>query len=463
MKYIVVGDVHGDLNQFLYPLIDYFRAPNTSKLIYLGDYLDRGDGSIYIYEILRLICKLRDEGVPEFQNIITIRGNHDTYPDATPNLIGACITGNPAVKDGTVVSYIAVDFILNIPLSLYYYDSDTNIIFSHSPSPDINPEDLDGIFDEEDALSDKSLEGFRAERTTTSNETEPREYTEGCVRNVHGHVHRRGSDDVLASFFSNGNPRRVTMVSMDGDASYGCWVGSNAYVFMNPDEYSDEAYEDVCTELYYVTFEYDSTNGYHRFNPVSGEIPIINETDGKFNRMPFDMIKARLTNDCNPEFAELSLDESFECFKDAMAYNADVYGSSTDDLKKFLKDCITNDDPNEYRHMYFQDIPWEFYKEFGYDGSYKPPWEMYWSLIVENGERMFRTIYQYNLPIDNSNWSNHGGSIMTGGGFDEMPKWAKIIIIGIVVVAVVVTIVVAIIVIVKKEPFTSYQGIRLNQ
>ena len=71
---IVVGDIHGDLNQFIYPLLEFQRnRTKYKKLIYLGDYIDRGTSNVYIYELIKY-----------FQNndkdIVFLRGNHEFYP-----------------------------------------------------------------------------------------------------------------------------------------------------------------------------------------------------------------------------------------------------------------------------------------------------------------------------------------------------------------------------------------------
>ena len=74
-KVIVVGDVHGDLNQFIYPLIYFMNDIDNSKIIYLGDYIDRGESNVYIYEILNAL-----NNIPEFKNkIIFLRGNHESF------------------------------------------------------------------------------------------------------------------------------------------------------------------------------------------------------------------------------------------------------------------------------------------------------------------------------------------------------------------------------------------------
>ena len=72
-KVIVVGDIHGDLNQLLYPLIYFLKNFDTVKyIIFLGDYIDRGESNAYIYAIVKMLLNS-----PVFKNkVILLRGNH---------------------------------------------------------------------------------------------------------------------------------------------------------------------------------------------------------------------------------------------------------------------------------------------------------------------------------------------------------------------------------------------------
>src|SRR5713101_5615957 len=56
----IVGDLHGDLHSLLHILhkidYEYFLASHSNKLIFLGDYVDRGSDSI---GVLYTICYLK--------------------------------------------------------------------------------------------------------------------------------------------------------------------------------------------------------------------------------------------------------------------------------------------------------------------------------------------------------------------------------------------------------------------
>src|SRR5438445_1630267 len=72
---VIVGDLHGDLQTFqsILQKIDYenFLSNYNNKLIFLGDYVDRGSNSI---GVLYTICYLKQK----FPNsVILMRGNHE--------------------------------------------------------------------------------------------------------------------------------------------------------------------------------------------------------------------------------------------------------------------------------------------------------------------------------------------------------------------------------------------------
>ena len=76
----VVGDCHGDLNQFIYPMIDFFNEEKEDKyLIYLGNYIDQGEFSVYIYCFIRAVENifLKNKKLPQSRRIIFLRGNHE--------------------------------------------------------------------------------------------------------------------------------------------------------------------------------------------------------------------------------------------------------------------------------------------------------------------------------------------------------------------------------------------------
>ncbi|MGI0018560.1 MAG: metallophosphoesterase family protein [Nitrosotalea sp.] len=72
---VIIGDIHGDLESF-YKILDkidfeIFLANKNNKIIFLGDYIDRGSNSI---AVLYTICMLK-QTYPD--SIILMRGNHE--------------------------------------------------------------------------------------------------------------------------------------------------------------------------------------------------------------------------------------------------------------------------------------------------------------------------------------------------------------------------------------------------
>lgn len=71
---IIVGDVHGDLNVLIEPFKKFLYLKNNGLnpyLIYLGDYIDRGDNNGYISYLITILHKKFPN------NIFFIIGNHD--------------------------------------------------------------------------------------------------------------------------------------------------------------------------------------------------------------------------------------------------------------------------------------------------------------------------------------------------------------------------------------------------
>src|SRR5262249_3544457 len=72
---VIIGDIHGDShalqNIFEKIKIDNFVMNRNNKIIFLGDYVDRGSASI---EVLYTICSLKTK-YPH--SIIMMRGNHE--------------------------------------------------------------------------------------------------------------------------------------------------------------------------------------------------------------------------------------------------------------------------------------------------------------------------------------------------------------------------------------------------
>ncbi len=67
---IAIGDIHGCFNTFEKMLVDELKIHKTDNIYCLGDYIDRGNNS---KAVIDLIIDLRKNGF----NIYTLRGNHE--------------------------------------------------------------------------------------------------------------------------------------------------------------------------------------------------------------------------------------------------------------------------------------------------------------------------------------------------------------------------------------------------
>lgn len=70
MKYFVISDIHGSAQELNAMLEKY--NPDEEKLIFLGDYIDRGTGSLEVLETIMTMYLLHGQ-----DRVKVLRGNHD--------------------------------------------------------------------------------------------------------------------------------------------------------------------------------------------------------------------------------------------------------------------------------------------------------------------------------------------------------------------------------------------------
>lgn len=70
IRTIVIGDIHGCYDELIKLLDDVRYNKNKDRLIFLGDYIDRGDDA---YNVVKKIQALQKEN----KNVIALRGNHE--------------------------------------------------------------------------------------------------------------------------------------------------------------------------------------------------------------------------------------------------------------------------------------------------------------------------------------------------------------------------------------------------
>lgn len=206
---IVVGDVHGDLNQFLYPLKRFLSNPIKYKIVYLGDYIDRGESNVYIYEILRVLFNAHP-------HIHFVCGNHETYDSTTWDYIS--YNNKSAVGKGdTLVKTFVYDLMQKVDFPVVYYDKVMRIVYSHSP---------------QNRPLSQVLEMKRTSETTTTTMTKDIGFVnvngrkKAEYKNIHGHDHAGSKKDEIKDFFATDE---VNCISLDVDASYGFGMIRNAF------------------------------------------------------------------------------------------------------------------------------------------------------------------------------------------------------------------------------------------
>ncbi|MCK4398693.1 MAG: serine/threonine protein phosphatase [Methanophagales archaeon] len=77
---VVIGDIHGDMESFVHILKD-IEAINVDRIVFLGDYGDRGSESVEVYYVLLKLKASEGKGKEKAKKIIMLRGNHEGPPD----------------------------------------------------------------------------------------------------------------------------------------------------------------------------------------------------------------------------------------------------------------------------------------------------------------------------------------------------------------------------------------------
>lgn len=438
MKYFVVGDVHGDLNQFIYPLIEFLKSPKNSKIIYLGDYFDRGDSDVYIYELILFITRMKNNN-----NIILLRGNHECNSLGTYDFLGH-ITDNKS--KGVIVSFPVEHAINTLDLPLFHYEEEMNILFSHSPQSNTSIEDLF-------IIQEKSRGDMRLQTESTFTKDQPLDPNNVKYYNVHGHDHTRSSNDDIKTFFSNDKYKNVTMISLDNDASYGfrvinnisklCHIGNNNDKFVKP-----------FTKLFYVTFNYNDK--FENINIVEKNIKLHSNED--LNSISFNELKNVLMKYDNI-FEKMTLDSLYEVFESK--YKTIMMNISPDKKLNIVSliDFLYKKAYNfNYERIYFHNIPYEYYEKLGYKGEYKPPWVFFWNIVkpiyydgIEN-INMLKLLYDIsdNIDVNKIGSNKTDNNNLSGGELQERFLDKKINSKLLIILLAVIIIVIVIVVIIQK-------------
>ena len=366
-KVIVVGDVHGDLNQFIYPLIYFMNDIDNSKIIYLGDYIDRGESNVYIYEILNAL-----NNIPEFKNkIVFLRGNHESFDSGTYDYMHTDIE-EMLSSDSRIKSFM-FDKFFDMDLDIFHYDEDNNLLYTHSPTS----KDLEYVLSLNEHKHD--------ERVKVDNTfTDDREHKKMTYGNIHGHDHNMSSLKRIKEVL-NGTKH---MASLDCDASYGITLVHNAYKKTN--RWTSE----LASEVTYLVMYCDKRTGKiinteNNCELITDRVLYMHLKD--LNTKSFEYIKNYLIeNNKNPIlhncFKELNLESSFRQFKK-------VYNNMFRDDPDMVN--VLNNISNLYHiniknknsvNIYFHDVPIELYQMIGLfsDMIYLCIYKLYWYCILKN-------------------------------------------------------------------------------
>lgn len=366
---VIVGDVHGDLNQFIYPLLYFIKNyDKCEKIIYLGDYIDRGESNVYIYEILKKLVDLKNTKF-EF-----LRGNHESYDCGVYDYMNVDVEG--AMNSKMFIKTFLFDKFHNLDLDLIYYDRRRNLLFSHSP--------MSRGLDEALKLNDNKTD-FKVMADNTY--TDERECKGMEYRNIHGHIHKLSPEEDIKKFV-NGEKK---MISIDGDASYGIRLVMNSY------KKTRRWTEDIETNINYLILNGDGEN--MKYKLIRKKVGYGSEED--FNTKPFEWIKNKLIeevkgkvgNDLKDDdlvrlktmFEKLSLKESIDEFKKEYLKLFSEDGKMknvVENLKKLYSDNLKR--KGGVVNVYFHDVPIEIYQKFGYfkQLNYISIYKLYWFNIL---------------------------------------------------------------------------------
>lgn len=417
-KVIVVGDIHGDLNQLLYPLMYFLKNFDTVKyIIFLGDYIDRGESNAYIYAIVKIL-----RGSPVFKNkVILLRGNHETYDMGTYDYMSDNCDFVSANETVFILSFLFEAF-KNMKLELFHYDPELDILFSHSPTS----------IPKEKALS-LMKQADDPEIQLQYTYTYDKEHSGMEYYNIHGHIHER-STDIEISDFAHG---RRKMISLDADSSYGIKLVENAC------KRTKRWVEDTASNVFFLVIEIkdDSKGKTTEYNIVTKNINFLDPED--YNTKEFANIKnallnASLNRECKDAFQRLSLDDVKEEFRKTYLKLYPKDETMTNILENINQLYQQNMNKKKGINIYFHDVPFEIYNMFGVftDMVFRPIYELYHLHVLKGCDtkaldRKYNLNKMIDAAVDKVKVKGSNSHVMLGGG--RYAKAMKLLLIAVIV------------------------------
>ena len=347
-KVLVVGDVHGDLNQLMVPLIEFLtHEEKYRKLIYLGDYIDRGESGLYVYGVIsfiRSLARYRDK-------IIFLRGNHECYAETVYDyLVGS---------ENKFKATFVFDAIHEIKFDIVHYDQDLKMLFSHSP--------LSRSLSE--VMSMNLLKGN--EKANIENTfTNDKENSKMEYKNIHGHTHRLSSEKVFDEFFKSDGKSK--MLSLDGDASYGIQL------VMNMSNIGPK--KELVSHVHYLVI---GENG-KKHELVRREISLGDEND--YNYLKFDELKNVLkrSNDyMNNQVKEFRFSDLVSVFESKFKKVFGVSPKHDNVLVKIKEGYEKAMKRRNSLNVYFDDVPVDMFIHYGWFGDevVNNIGRLFWSIV----------------------------------------------------------------------------------
>ena len=149
-KIFAIGDIHGCFDKLQRLILEIKADPANDTLVFIGDYIDRVDGG---RDVVDYILKLKKT----FQNVICLRGNHETmllrYLDGVEDDIYLANGGHATLKAYGILrsdaprerkKKIPPDHLKFFKSLLPYYETD-QFIFVHAgliPGRELNEQSL---------------------------------------------------------------------------------------------------------------------------------------------------------------------------------------------------------------------------------------------------------------------------------------------------------------------------------
>ena len=415
---LFVGDVHGDLNQLLYPLFEFLdNMDKYERIVFLGDYVDRGESNAYIYLILNFFIN-----EPQFKDqIIFLCGNHDVWPGGSDSHVAA--EGfSPYIKSihqlrgwGQTTKSFIFKNLSKLPFRLAYYNKEWNILFTHSQQvKEYGPWNKEAkktkleicsldenlakttlnVGDENNVKLFKYYTWFDWSDYFDWYETERKERT---YKNICGHCHCFDSD-ALTELFNN----EVSVASIDSDSSYffrpligtthffnnlePSWESFVRYISIPGDD--GKSWSDHQLPIKFYNDKSHINYNLSTFEELKNEIashltnPAIRQNFiNNFQLQPLiDIFEKRFKEEFNKEYVEKNVIKDYESkYKEGVG---EIDGYSIvypiqeiefDDKNEIklteynIKRCIKyrHDFDNKQSNVYFNDVPIDVYHHYG--------------------------------------------------------------------------------------------------